>query len=256
MGTAALKGRHAVVTGGGRGIGAAIARRLAQEGAVVTVTGRSPEPLQALIAELGAGSAVVMDVTDGEAVATALASAEAQNGPVDILVNNAGIAGSAPFSRIRESDMDALLDVNVKGVLRCSQAVYGPMTKRGWGRIVNVASTAGLRGYGYTAAYCASKHAVIGMTRALALEGARTGVTVNAVCPGFTATELLERSLENIIAKTGKSRDEAAAALVESNPQGRFVEPDEVAAAVAWLCGPGSDAITGQSIAVAGGEVT
>ena len=171
MGTAALQGRHAVVTGGGRGIGAAIARRLAQEGAVVTVTGRSPEPLQALIAELGEGSAVVMDVTDGEAVATALASAEAQNGPVDILVNNAGIAGSAPFSRIRESDMDALLDVNVKGVLRCSQAVYGPMTKRGWGRIVNVASTAGLRGYGYTAAYCASKHAVIGMTRALALEG-------------------------------------------------------------------------------------
>ncbi|MBT8447343.1 MAG: SDR family oxidoreductase, partial [Gammaproteobacteria bacterium] len=244
------------VTGGGRGIGAAIARRLAREGAVVTVTGRSPDPLEALVAELGSGAALVMDVTDAGSVAEGMAAAAERAGPVDILVNNAGIAASAPFGRITEADFDALLDVNVKGIVRCSQAVYGTMTRRGWGRIINIASTAGLRGYGYTVAYCASKHAVIGLTRALALESARAGVTVNAVCPGFTATELLERSLENIIAKTGKSRDEAAAALVESNPQGRFVEPEEVAAAVAWLCGPGSDAITGQSIAVAGGEVT
>jgi NAD(P)-dependent dehydrogenase (short-subunit alcohol dehydrogenase family) len=162
---------------------------------------------------------------------------------------------SKPFGRTDTSDFDAMLSVNLMGVVNAIQAVLPGMTERGFGRIVAVASTAGLKGYAYVTAYCAAKHAVLGLVRALASEVARTGVTVNAVCPGFTDTDLVASSIDRIMQKTGRSRDEALSELTRGNPQGRLVQPDEVADAVAWLCGTAAASVTGQAIAVAGGEV-
>jgi NAD(P)-dependent dehydrogenase (short-subunit alcohol dehydrogenase family) len=247
--------RHAVVTGGGRGIGAAIARALIEAGLHVTLMGRDEVTLAAAHAELGALQTVPVDVTDAAAVRRAFATAVAEGGPVGVLVNNAGAAASAPFERTDQALLERMLAVNLTGVFLCSQAVLAGMRARGWGRIVNVASTAGLKGYPYVSAYCAAKHGVIGLTRALALETARDGITVNAVCPGYTDTDMTRQTLANIRAKTGRDDAAARAELVRHNPQGRLVDPTEVAAAVAWLCAEGSAAVTGQAIAVAGGEV-
>jgi len=247
--------RHAVVTGGGRGIGAAVARELIEAGLHVTLMGRDEVTLAAAHAELGALQTVPIDVTDADAVRDAFTRAVAEGGPVGVLVNNAGAAESAPFEHTDPALLERMLAVNLTGTFLCSQAVLAGMRTRGWGRIVNVASTAGLKGYAYVSAYCAAKHGVIGLTRALALETARDGITVNAVCPGYTDTDMTRQTLATIRAKTGRDHDAAHAELVRHNPQGRLVDPREVAKAVAWLCEEGSAAVTGQAIAVAGGEV-
>jgi NAD(P)-dependent dehydrogenase (short-subunit alcohol dehydrogenase family) len=240
-----------MVTGGSRGIGRAVAAALAASGARVTVMGRDRGALERVVAAGEAHAAALADVTDPQALRAALTGLE----PVDLLVANAGAAESASFGRSDADLFRRMIDVNLMGVVNAAQAVIGPMTTRGFGRIVAVASTAGLKGYPYVSAYCAAKHAVVGLVRALALETAATGITVNAVCPGFTDTDLVGQSLDQIVAKTGRSREEALAELVKHNPQKRLVAPDEVADAVLWLCGEGARSVTGQAIAVAGGEV-
>ncbi len=255
MSATSLKGRHAVVTGGGRGIGCAIAGALARSGATVTVTGRGRDALDHAVSEGDAHAAVVADVTDLDAMRAAVREAVERHGPVDLMIANAGAAISAPFMKSGPDLFRQMLDVNLLGVTNAAQAVLGSMTERGFGRIVAIASTAGLKGYPYVSAYCAAKHAVIGFVRALALETARTGVTVNAVCPGFTDTDLVAGSLEQIMAKTGRTREQALGELVRHNPQGRLIDPQEVAEAVLWLCGEGARSVTGQAIVVAGGEL-
>ena len=253
--TPALDGRHAVVTGGGRGIGAAVADALAAAGARVSLMGRDEAQLEAKVETLPVGRAVRCDVTDEASVAAAFAEAARAFGPVTILVNNAGAAESAPFGRTSLELFRRMLDVNLIGTFLCSRAALPDMLEASFGRIVNVASIAGLKGAAYITAYCAAKHGVIGLTRALALETAAKGITVNAVCPTYTDTDMAQRAIANIALKTGRSRAEAEAELVRKNPQGRLIRPEEVAATVLWLCAPGTDAITGQAIAVAGGEV-
>jgi len=253
-----LEGRHALVTGAARGIGAAIARRLAAEGASLTLLGRSRDALQPLAEALpGAGHGIaVADVTDAQAVSAAFEQARAARGPIAILVNNAGQAESAPFLKTSVELWQRMLAVNLNGSFHCAQAALPDMLAARWGRIVNIASTAGQKGYAYVSAYAAAKHGVIGLTRSLALEVAAKGITVNAVCPGYTETDILRDSIANVVAKTGRSADEAREGFAAGNPQQRIVQPAEVADAVAWLCGEGASAITGQSISVSGGEVT
>jgi 3-hydroxybutyrate dehydrogenase len=248
-----LEGRQALVTGGSRGIGRAIAAALVDVGATVTVLGRDREALDRVVAEGQAHHAVSADVTDMRALQKALMSAAGS--PFDVLIANAGAAQSAPFMKSDEQMFRRMLDVNLMGVVHASHAVLRDMTERGFGRIVAIASTAGLKGYPYVTAYCAAKHAVVGFVRALALETAATGVTVNAVCPGFTDTDLVAESLDRIADKTGRSREEALRELTKNNPQGRLIAPQEVADAVLWLCGDAARSVTGQAIAVAGGEV-
>ena len=245
---------HALVTGGGRGIGRAIAAALAQAGATVTVLGRNRTTLDQAVAAGDAHFVAVADVADQAAVNAAIAEAAGRQ-PIDILIANAGIAESAPFAKSDAALFRRMMDVDFMGVVHCVQAVLPAMRDRRYGRIVAVASTAGLRGYAYASAYSAAKHAVVGLVRSLALELASTQLTVNAVCPGFTDTDLLAGSIDNIMNKTGRSRDQAVADLSRHNPQGRLVAPAEVADTVLWLCGEGAGAITGQAIAVAGGEV-
>jgi NAD(P)-dependent dehydrogenase (short-subunit alcohol dehydrogenase family) len=245
---------HALVTGGGRGIGRAIATALAQAGATVTVLGRNRTTLDQAVAAGDAHFVAVADVADQTAVNAAIAEVAGRQ-PIDILIANAGIAESAPFARSDAALFRRMMDVDFMGVVHCVQAVLPAMKDRRYGRIVAVASTAGLRGYAYASAYSAAKHAVVGLVRSLALELASTHVTVNAVCPGFTDTDLLAGSIDNIMNKTGRGRDQAVADLSRHNPQGRLVAPTEVADTVLWLCGEGAGAITGQAIAVAGGEV-
>ena len=244
--------QHAVVTGGGSGIGAAIAKAMTEAGARVTLLGRNAERLRNKAQELGIESQVT-DVTDRGQVATAFAAAVEQNGTVTILVNNAGAAEAMPFSKMDDALWDSLIAVNLTGVYNCTKAAIGAMVEAGSGRVVNIASTAALTGYAYVSAYCAAKHGVVGLTRALALEYARKGVTVNAVCPGYTNTEIIEKAIDKIVAATGRSRDEALAEMVKVNPQRRLIEPEEVAATVMWICQ--QESITGQAIGVAGGEV-
>jgi NAD(P)-dependent dehydrogenase (short-subunit alcohol dehydrogenase family) len=252
--TPLLAGKHALVTGGSRGIGAAIARALVAQGARVTITGRDKERLAHAAEESGAAF-VISDVTDQDGADRAFEQATRASGPVDILANNAGQADSAPFLKTNVELLHRLLAVNLDGTFYFTQAALPAMLAAGWGRIVNVASTAGLVGYAYVSAYCAAKHAVLGLTRALAIEVATKGVTVNAVCPGYTDTDMMRDSVEKIVRKTGKTETVVVAELTSRNPQKRLILPDEVANAVVWLCLPGSSAVNGQAIAVAGGEV-
>jgi NAD(P)-dependent dehydrogenase (short-subunit alcohol dehydrogenase family) len=245
---------HALVTGGGRGIGRAIASALAQSGATVTVLGRDRATLEQAVAAGAAHFAAVADVADQAAVSAAMAQAAARQ-PIDILIANAGIAESAPFAKSDAALFHRMVDVNFMGVVHAVQAALPSMKGRPYGRIVAVASTAGLKGYAYVSAYSAAKHAVIGLVRSLALELASSNVTVNAVCPGFTETDLVAGSIDNIISKTGRTREQAIAELARHNPQKRLIQPSEVADTVLWLCGEGAGAITGQAIVVAGGEV-
>jgi 3-hydroxybutyrate dehydrogenase len=255
----ALDGRHALVTGGSRGIGYAVAHRLLDMGARVTLLGRGESALREAQHRLGRPDRVgyvSADIGRRAQVDEAFERARLWGGAVDILVNNAGQAVSERFDRISEDDWNTMIAVNLSGSFHCMQAALPAMLDAGWGRIVNVVSTAGLIGYPYVSAYCAAKHGVIGLTRSVALEHARRGVTVNAICPGYTETDIVQDAVANISQKTGMTPAQARAKLAERNPQGRLVQPDDVADAVAWLCLPTSASINGQAIPVDGGEVT
>jgi NAD(P)-dependent dehydrogenase (short-subunit alcohol dehydrogenase family) len=253
-----LDHQHVLVTGAGTGIGAAIATACAGAGARITLAGRRSDPLVALQDSLGKDRAHVaaeFDVTDEDKVNAGIAAARRALGPIDILVNNAGEAPSAPFAKTDLATWNKALAVNLTGTFLVSKEVMPDMIAKRAGRVINIASTAGLVGYAYVSAYVAAKHGVIGLTRSLALEFARAGITVNAVCPGYTDTPMFERAIDNIVAKTKRGRDDARAALATSNPQGRLVTPQEVANTVLWLASPAANSITGQAIVVAGGEV-
>jgi NAD(P)-dependent dehydrogenase (short-subunit alcohol dehydrogenase family) len=255
-----LHGRHAVVTGGGRGIGAAIAAELARLGATLTLMGRDLTALEARAATLRSGfdvpvDAVRCDVADEQAVERAFDQARSRSGDPLVLVNNAGIAEGALLRETTLAMWNRMIATNLTGTFLCSRAVLDGMLAAGWGRIVNVASVAGLQGRGRIGAYTASKHGVVGLTRSLAHEVARKGITVNAVCPAYTETEMAEQAVRSVVQGTGRSRDEARAMIERTLPIGRLVDPAEVAGLVGWLCSPAAAAVTGTAVPVAGGEV-
>jgi NAD(P)-dependent dehydrogenase (short-subunit alcohol dehydrogenase family) len=251
----ALAGKHAFVTGGGRGIGRAVAAALARAGAAVTVIGRTEAPLREAVAAGEAAGCGVADVTDVVEVKRQITAAEAARGPIAILINNAGSVESGPFIKADPSVFLAMWNVHLMGAVYATQAVLPGMIERGFGRIVNVASTAGLKGYAYVSAYCAAKHALVGLTRALAAETAARGVTVNAVCPGYTDTDLVRDSIKSVAAKTGRPQADVLAEYQKDAPIGRLIRPEEVAAAVVYLCSPEAAAVTGTTLAIAGGEM-
>jgi 3-hydroxybutyrate dehydrogenase len=250
-----LQGKHAVVTGGGRGIGRAVAAALAAAGAVVTVLGRTEASLRDTIASGEAAGCAVADVTDADQTKRQLAAAAKARGAIAILVNNAGTVETAPFMRTDASSFSNMWNVHLMGAVHSSQAVLPGMIEAGFGRIVNIASTAGLKGYAYVSAYCAAKHALVGLTRALALETAARGITVNAVCPGYTDTELVRANVDRLSAKTGRATNAVLAEYENASPLGRLISPQEVAAAVLYLCSREAAAVTGTTVAVAGGEL-
>jgi NAD(P)-dependent dehydrogenase (short-subunit alcohol dehydrogenase family) len=254
-----LAERHAVVTGASRGIGSTIAAALVARGARVSLLGRDPTNLNTVATAIGGASRaapIVADVTDTNSVSAAFKKARETFGPVHILINNAGQAASAKFTDTDEALWNRLMAVNVTGTYLCTRQAVTDMLAVGSGRIVNIASIAGLRGAAYISAYVASKHAVIGLTRSLALEFATRNITVNAVCPGYTDTDIVRDAIANIMRKTGRTEAEALDTLLATNPQRRLITPEEVAHSVVWLCTPGTESITGQSIVIAGGEVT
>lgn len=249
-----IAGRHALVTGGGTGVGRAIALALAEAGAAVTICGRREAPLARVAGEQARIAAIAADVTDEAAMVRLHAEAEAARGPIDIVVANAGGAGSGPAHRTVLADWQRTIDLNLTGAFLTVKPALAGMTRRKAGRIVFVASTAGLKGYAYVAPYVAAKHGVVGLMRALAVETVKSGVTVNAVCPGFVETEMLEQSVQRIVETTGRSAAEARASLAATNPQDRFIQPQEVAAAVLWLCSAAAASVTGQALSISGGE--
>jgi NAD(P)-dependent dehydrogenase (short-subunit alcohol dehydrogenase family) len=257
MGT--LDGRHALITGGGTGIGAAIARALARAGATVSLVGRRADLLAEVAAKLARAKAITADVTSEEQTRAMVEAARTAHGPIDILIANAGAAESAPFHQVDTGHWERMIAVNLTGAFLSAKAALPDLVRKGDRtgprRIIFVSSTAGLKGYAYVAPYCAAKHGVIGLAKALAAELAPQGITVNAVCPGYTETPMLAASIANIERKTGRSRTQVEATLKQLNPQARFVAPEEVAETVLWLCTPGAQSITGQAIAVAGGEL-
>lgn len=246
---------HAVVTGGGSGIGLAIAAALAEAGHAVTIMGRNADRLQAALAAVPGGRARVCDVADEAALTAAFAASAAEAGTIGVLVNCAGIARTAPFEKTSNAVWDELWRVNLMGAVYASRAVLVGMRALPSARIVNVASTASLKGYGYVSAYVASKHALLGLTRSLALELAQTAITVNAVCPGYADTDIIRDAVSTIVAKTGRSEADALKTFTGTNPQGRLIDPREVAATILWLVSDMARSVTGQAIAVAGGEI-
>ena len=246
-----LEGKKALVTGGGTGVGAVVALRLIKAGASVFITGRREGPLRKLADTHPNLNWATCDVTDKNQVESLFAA----NGPFDIVVANAGAAFAKPFRRTSLEDMHSMLAVNLVGVFSVWQAALESLGKDRWGRLIAIASTAGLKGYAYTSAYCAAKHGVVGMTKSLALELAKTPVTVNAVCPSYVETPLLDQAIDNIVTTTGRSREEAQNILKANSPQNRFIPAVEVAETVLWLCSEQSSTVTGQAIALSGGEI-
>jgi NAD(P)-dependent dehydrogenase (short-subunit alcohol dehydrogenase family) len=250
-----LEGRHALVTGGGRGIGRAVAGALTAAGAVVTVTGRQETALRDAVERADAAAYFLADVTNAGALREGVKKAAAERGPIDLLIANAGGAESAPFARSGDEVFRRMLDLNLMGVVNAIQSVIGDMSARKFGRIVAVASTAGLKGYPYVTGYCAAKHAVVGLVRSLALETVKSGITVNAVCPGFVDTDLARDSILAVARKTGRTEDAVLAEYVKWNPLGRLITPEEVATTVTFLCSAGASGVTGTVVTVAGGEI-
>jgi NAD(P)-dependent dehydrogenase (short-subunit alcohol dehydrogenase family) len=247
-----LDGRHALVTGGGTGIGAAIARALAGEGAALSLSGRREAPLKEMAAQWPRGIAIAADITKSEDCARMVERARAAHGPLDIVIANAGAAESAPVAKITPDHWRRMIEVNLTGAFQTVQAALPDVTHSANGRVVFVASTAGVKGYAYVAAYCAAKHGVVGLMRSLALEVGKNGVTVNAVCPGYTDTPMLAASVKAISDKTGRSTDDARATLAKDNIDGRLIAPEEVAAKVLWLCSPQAASVNGEAIVIGG----
>ncbi len=251
--------KHAAITGAGSGIGAAIARTLAGHGYAVSLLGRRESALNAtrsMLPQDSVAQVVPCDVTDSSGVAQAFKSAREGIGEIDVLINCAGMAPTMPFHKLDASEWRSVMAVNLDGVFNCCSQVVPAMREQGAGRIINIASTASLKGYAYVSAYCAAKHGVLGLTRALAQELARKGVTVNAVCPGYTDTDIIRDAVDNIVSKTGRSQTQALEEFTRINPQGRLIDPQEVADAVIWLCSDAARSVTGQAISISGGETT
>ena len=250
-----LSGRHALITGGGTGIGAAIALAMANNGARVTITGRRIEPLESVASQSENIRVAVLDVTEEEATVRVFSEAKEAFGPLGIVVANAGIAETMPIMKSDLAFWRRTMATNLDGAFLTMRAGLPDMLENGWGRVIAVSSIAGQKGLARGTAYCASKHGLIGLTRALSAEFIGKGITVNALCPGYVRTPIIDRGVSNIMEKTGLAADKALKAMVDANPIGRLIEPEEVAAAALYLCGSGSEAFNGQTVQLAGGDV-